>query len=168
MEEGIWTLVKHRRHREQVKQRLDMVTVFVNNLPEDMDETLGTGNWARPQMKKKWVPINTPIGTKRRTSSSRFGELTRKETSYVDAVRGAASRRTIPDIPIIKGAFVDNEWLYRSAVATFKDDISLGASFNSFTKEEGGIADTRQLGNKQVLITFQSLELLNQALEDKQ
>ncbi|GAB2276871.1 hypothetical protein Dimus_011582 [Dionaea muscipula] len=231
------TPVKRRSHREQAKHKIELVTVFICNLPEDMDEiwlmqlfrkhgevhdvfipqkrTAKTnyrfgfvrfssktealasiqellhgmtirdaclavklakynrqitrnGSWARPQLKKKWVPINTPTGTRRRAPSSGSGGLTRKETSYVDAVRGTAPRQTIPDIPIIKGACVGNGWLYRSAVATFKDDTSLGASFNCFTKEDRGIVDTRQLGNKQVLITFQSLDLLNQAPEDKQ
>ncbi|GAB2291747.1 Serine arginine-rich splicing factor 2 [Dionaea muscipula] len=160
-------LVRHKRHREQVKQKIEMVTVFVSNLLDDMDEIwlkqlfrkygevhdvfiprkhtvktnyrfgfihfssksealasienlnrmiirearivvklakfnrqiLGAGSLIRPQMKKKWVSINTLTGIKRRTHSRVVGGLTKKDfesffwaRSLANLLRGSCAR----------------------------------------------------------------------------
>ncbi|GAB2289474.1 hypothetical protein Dimus_023784 [Dionaea muscipula] len=63
--------------------------------------------------------------------------------SYATAVKkGAASQE--PNMPVVKGVYSGNGWLYRSAVATFEDHRTPDILLDSFTKQERGDISVRR------------------------
>ncbi|GAB2288075.1 hypothetical protein Dimus_022419 [Dionaea muscipula] len=59
-------------------------------------------------------------------------------------------------MPVVKGVRIGNGWLYRSAVAIFTDQQPADVLLDSFLSQVKGVASTRILGRKKILITFSS------------
>ncbi|GAB2286815.1 hypothetical protein Dimus_021208 [Dionaea muscipula] len=66
---------------------------------------------------------------------------------------------------MVKGASIGNGWLHRSVVASLCDYRSSEFLIESFMQNRVGNATAKRLGNKQVLLTFQTEELMKLCIE---
>ncbi|GAB2270966.1 hypothetical protein Dimus_005823 [Dionaea muscipula] len=86
-----------------------------------------------------------------------------ERSSYANVVKYDSVSKT--EIPTIKGVSYGNGWLHRSAVASLRDHRSSEDMIDSYM--EGGRDNTivRRMGNKQLLLTYQTEALMNQCIE---